>query len=99
MLRFPRMKSVLLAALALALLPALSFGASSAESPIVFVADSRGLTGWRAWCTNLYNENLFYFALLTVILIPVLAVILGSITSYFLARSGINLKSRVLVEH
>jgi hypothetical protein len=66
---------------------------------IVFVADSRGLTGWRAWITNLYNENLFYFALFTVILIPSLAVVLGSITNFFLARSGINLKSRVLAEH
>jgi hypothetical protein len=97
--RFPRMKSALLGWLAHALLPALSFGASSAESPIVFVADSRGLTGWRAWCTNLYNESLFHFALLTVILIPLVALALGSITNFFLVRSGINLKSRALTEH
>ena len=98
-MRFPKVKSTLLTSLALALLPALSFGASGDESPIVFVADSRGLTGWRAWCTNLYNESLFHFALLTVILIPVVALVLGSITSFFLARSGINLKSRAVAEH
>jgi len=78
---------------------ALTFGAGSPATSIVFVADSRGLTGWRAWVTNLYNENLFYFALVTVVLIPTLAVILGSITNFLLARTGINLKSRVLAEH
>ncbi len=96
---FRKMRLAGLATLALMFLPALASGASSEESPIVFVADSRGLTGWRAWCTNLYNENLFYFALLTVITIPVLAFILGSITNFFLSRSGIDLKSRVLAEH
>ena len=99
MVHFPRLKSTLLTSLALALLPALSFGASSDESPIVFVADSRGLTGWRAWCTNLYNESLFQFALLTVIVIPLVALVLGSITNFFLVRTGINLKSRALAEH
>jgi hypothetical protein len=34
-----------------------------------------------------------------VVLIPTLAVILGSITNFLLARTGINLKSRVLAEH
>ena len=84
---------------ALLLSSTLAVGAGSPATSIVVVADSRGLTGWRAWITNLYNENLFYFALMTVILIPALAVILGSITNFILARSGINLKSRVLAEH
>jgi len=98
-MRFSRMKSALLALLALSFSTALGFGPSGEESPIVFVADSRGLTGWRAWCTNLYNESLFQFAVLTVILIPVLAVMLGSIVNFFLVRSGIDLKSRTLAEH
>jgi hypothetical protein len=94
-----KLKSVSLASLLLGCVPAVAFAASSEESAIVFVADSRGLTGWRAWCTNLYNESLFHFALLTVILIPVVALVLGSITNFFLVRSGINLKSRALAEH
>ena len=85
---------------ALLISSALAFAAGGGEAgAIVFVADSRGATGWRAWITNLYNENLFYFALFTVFLIPTLAAILGSITNYILSRSGINLKSRVLAEH
>ena len=93
------MKSAARAMPALLFSCAVAFGAAKEEASIVFVADSRGLTGWRAWITNLYNENLFYFALLTVILIPVLAVVLGSVTNFFLSRTGINLKSRVLAEH
>ena len=89
-----------LAAAAFLLLSAPVQAVSAGEgSPIVFVADSRTLTGWRAWCTNLYNENLFYFALLTVVVIPILALILGSATNFLLSRTGINLKSRVLAEH
>jgi hypothetical protein len=97
--RYLRVKFAWLAWLGLVLLPAVGVAASSDESPIVFVADSRGLTGWRAWCTNLYNESLLDFALLTVVLIPVVALVLGSITSFLLARSGIDLKSRALAEH
>jgi len=98
-MRFRKIKWARLVVPALLFSRALTFGAGSPATSIVFVADSRGLTGWRAWVTNLYNENLFHFALLTVVVIPTLAVILGSITNFFLARSGINLKSRVLAEH
>jgi hypothetical protein len=82
------------------LIPAQAFAAGGGGGEaIVFVADSRRYTGLRAWCTNLYNENLLYFTLLTVITIPTLALILGSLMSFVLARTGINLKSRVLAEH
>ncbi len=98
-MRIQKMKSAGVVVLALLLSRAFALGAASDEAPIVFVADSRGLTGWRAWYTNIYNESLLYFTLLTVILIPVLALILGSIANFFLSRTGINLKSRVLAEH
>ena len=96
LLRYP----LLMAIPAGLLTPALAFAAGGkAVGAMVFVADSRRFTGWRAWSTNLYNENLLYFALLTVVIIPLTAVILGSITSYLLGSLGINLKSRVLAEH
>ena len=89
-----------LLATAFLLLPTVGYAASaSSEAPIVFVADSRSMTGWRAWCTNLYNENLLGFTLLTIVVIPVLALILGTLTNFLLSRTGINLKSRVLAEH
>jgi hypothetical protein len=65
----------------------------------VFVADTRGFSGWQAWWGNLYNESLWYFAVATVLLIPTAGVILGLLTDFFMARIGINLRSRTLAEH
>ena len=73
--------------------------AAPSGHPIVIVADSRRFTGWRAWWTNLYNESHLLFALLTIIIIPSLALVMGALTEFVLARIGINLKSRVLAEH
>jgi hypothetical protein len=73
--------------------------AEGGEEAIVIVADSRRFTGWEAWWTNLYNESHLYFALLTVVIVPLVGAILGSITSMAMSRLGINLKSRELAEH
>ena len=83
----------------LALWPALLCAAGGGGEAIVLVADSRRFTGWKAWWTNLYNESHFLFALLTIVTIPVLGLLLGTITDRLMARLGINLKSRVLAEH
>jgi hypothetical protein len=66
---------------------------------MVLVADSRRFTGWRAWWMNLYNESHLLLALLTVILIPALGLLLGTATDRLMAKTGINLKTRVLAEH
>jgi hypothetical protein len=81
------------------LLPAKVFAAGGGGEAIVIVADTRRFTGWEAWWTNLYNESHLWFALATVIIIPTVGVILGVITDFFMARVGINLKSRELAEH
>ena len=83
--------------LAASQMPCLAAGGGG--EPIVFVADSRPFTGWKAWLTNLYNESHFYFALLTIVSIPLLGLTLGKATGFLMARLGINLKSRVLAEH
>lgn len=80
-------------------LQAAAFAAGPAAEKIVIVADSRRFTGWRAWWMNLYNESHLWFALLTITIIPLLGVLLGVLTDFFMARIGINLKSRVLAEH
>ena len=87
------------AKIVLALTPLLARAAGGSAEAIVLVADSRRFTGWRAWWTDLYNESHLYFALLTVVVIPVLGLILGTVTDLMMARLGINLKSRVLAEH
>ena len=78
----------------LLLLPACLWAADNT----VIVADSRHLTGLRAWWANLYNQSHFQFALLTVVAIPTAGCILGIIADFFMRRVGIDLKSRTLRE-
>jgi hypothetical protein len=93
-----RLVTLLSAAVVWLPLNALAAGGGSAE-PIVFVADSRRFSGWASWFSNLYNESLFYFTVLTVVTIPVLGVVLGTIADLVMARIGINLRSRSVAEH
>jgi hypothetical protein len=81
----------------LALLPAQA--AEGGGERIVLVADSRRFAGWMAWWTNLYNESHLWFAVVTVVTIPLLGLVMGKLTEFVLMRIGINLKSRVLAEH
>ncbi|MGA7578192.1 MAG: DVU0150 family protein [Desulfobaccales bacterium] len=81
------------------LLPGIAAAAGDEESFLVLVADSRKLTGWEAWWANLYNDSHFYFALVTVIIIPVVGLCFGLLADIFMSRIGIDLKSRELAEH
>lgn len=66
---------------------------------IVIVADSRHLTGLAAWWVNLYNESHLYFALLSIVAIPLAGAILGTAADLLMAHLGIDLKSRTLQEN
>jgi hypothetical protein len=55
--------------------------------------------GWEAWWTNLYNESHFFFTLLTVVLIPIVGLIFGTLADIIMGHIGIDLKSRELAEH
>ena len=55
------------------------------------MADTRKFTGWEAWWTNLYNESHLYFALLTVVIIPVVGLIFGVLADMIMSRIGIDL--------
>ena len=63
------------------------------------MADSRKYTGWEAWWANVYNESHVMFALVTIIVIPVCGVILGTVADLVMSTLGIDLKSRKLAEH
>jgi hypothetical protein len=80
------------------LLPSHLLAAEKAGGTVI-VADSRNLTGLTAWWVNIYNESHFYFALLTVVTIPLAGAILGGIADLVMRRSGIDLKSRSLREN
>jgi hypothetical protein len=73
--------------------------AAEKATPVVIVADSRHLSGIAARWVNIYNESHLYFALLTVVSIPLAGAILGLLADFFMGRLGINLKSRKLREN
>ena len=70
----------------------------AAAPDLVLVADTRHLTGIRAWWGNLYNQSHIQFALATIVLIPLVGIILGSLADLGMRCTGIDLKSRVLRE-
>ena len=82
---------------ALVLIPSHLAAAEKARA-MVIVADSRHLTGLAAWWVNIYNESHFYFALLTIVTIPLVGAILGGLADLLIRRIGIDLKSRSLRE-
>jgi hypothetical protein len=84
--------------LTILLLP-VSLLAAEPTDTVVIVADSRKFTGWQAWWANLYNDSHFWFALITIVILPVTALLLGRLTGWLMARLSINLKSRELAEH
>jgi hypothetical protein len=73
--------------------------AAESSDAAVIVADSRKFTGWQARWANLYNESHFWFALVTVVVLPLTALLLGRFTGWLMAHLGINLRSRELAEH
>ena len=93
-------RNIMLCLLAVLLLvPAAALAAGGGGAGIVMVADTRKLTGIMAWWANLYNESHLYFTILTVILIPTIGVIFGTLADFVMHFVGIDLKSRELAEH
>jgi hypothetical protein len=82
------------------LMPTMALAAGGGKiANIVIVADTRGLPAWQAWWANLYNESHLYFTLVTIIIIPVVGVIFGSLADWLMHFIGLDLKSRELAEH
>ncbi len=88
----------LMSLLAILLLPVRLLAAEPSDT-VVIVADSRKFSGWQAWWANLFNESHFWFALITIVILPATALLLGRLTGWLMARLGINLRSRELAEH
>ncbi|MBM4274501.1 MAG: hypothetical protein FJ134_08595 [Deltaproteobacteria bacterium] len=88
-----------LGVMAVLLLPEMVMAAAGKAELLVIVADTRKFTGWEAWWTNLYNESHIWFAVVTVVTIPIVGVILGVLADIVMSRIGIDLKSRELAEH
>lgn len=84
----------------LLLIPAYAIAAGGGPTGnMVIVADTRGLPAFEAWWANLYNESHLYFMVVTVILIPLVGVIFGTIADFFMKMLGLDLEHRELSEH
>ena len=68
------------------------------KAPIVWVADTRNLTGFWGWTTDIYNENLYLYALLTILMMALWGVILGILMDFVMKGIGIDLKKREVKE-
>jgi hypothetical protein len=90
---------VALGVLAWLCLPGIAGAAGPAAAPLVIVADTRIATGWLGWWANLYNESHLLFALVTVIIIPVVGLIFGVLADLIMGHIGLDLRSRELAEH
>jgi hypothetical protein len=88
-----------LVVMAVLLLPEIVLAAGPAAAPLVIVADTRKFTGWEAWWTNLYNESHLLFALLTVVIIPIVGLCFGLVADVVMKGIGIDLEHRDLAEH
>jgi hypothetical protein len=85
--------------MAVLLMPGLALAAGPKAAPLVVVADTRKVSGWMAWWTNLYNESHLMFAIVTVIIIPIVGLIFGILADLVMGKIGLDLRSRELAEH
>jgi hypothetical protein len=85
--------------MAVLLMPGLALASGEKVANLVVVADTRKVGSWMAWWTNLYNESHLAFALLTVIIIPIVGLIFGVLADLIMGHIGLDLKSRELAEH
>ncbi|MDR2819783.1 MAG: hypothetical protein LBB60_04560 [Desulfovibrio sp.] len=73
--------------------------AAAKRADVVIVADTRQLDGLMRLWAEMYNESHLTFAIMTMLIIPVMGCVLGVIADFFMSKIGINLKSRELAEH
>ena len=69
-----------------------------AAMPGLAVADTRKLDGILYWWAEMYNESHFFFAILTMLIIPIVGCILGWLADLVMSHIGIDLKHRELAE-
>ncbi|MBF0390482.1 MAG: hypothetical protein HQK71_10310 [Desulfamplus sp.] len=81
------------------LMPQTLLAAGEKAELVVIVADTRGITGIMHWWGALYNDSHLYFSLLTIVLIPVIGLIFGTIADIVMKAIGIDLEHRDLAEH
>ena len=81
-------------------LPAMAWAAGGTASELVVVADTRRISGGiMKYFANLYNTNILLFAVWAVVLTAAYGCFLGLLMDVIMSRTGLDLKSRKIVEH
>ncbi len=69
-------------------------------SELVVVADTRVLdSGMMRYFADLYNNNIVMFAIWATVLTALYGAFLGFLMDFIMSRTGLDLKSRKIVEH
>jgi len=80
--------------------PSLVWAAGEKASQLVVVADTRVIQNAALkYFADLYNTNIWLFAVWAVVLTAVYGCFLGLLMDFIMARTGLDLKSRKIVEH
>jgi hypothetical protein len=74
-----------------ALLPSLARAGGEGAADLVVVADTRVLSGFSLYLANLYNEDVWMFAVWAVVLTALLGGFLGILMDAFMSRIGLDL--------
>lgn len=69
------------------------------DAPIVVVADTRVVHGVMRYFSNLYNTDILLFAVWAVVLTAAYGCFLGVLMDKLMGMTGLDLKSRKIVEH
>lgn len=86
--------------MALTMIPDALWAAGGKASELVVVADTRVLgDGVMRYFADLYNTNITMFAVWAVVLTAVYGCMLGVLMDKLMALTGLDLKSRKIVEH
>jgi len=81
-------------------LPSALWAGGEKSSDLVVVADTRVLhSSILKYFSELYNTNIVLFALWAVILTAFYGCLLGVLMDLIMSRTGLDLKSRKIVEH
>ena len=70
------------------LAPSLALAAKKAD--VVIVADTRKLDGILYWWAEMYNESHFLFAIVTMIIIPLVGCVLGWLADIVMSHIGVR---------
>jgi ABC-type Fe3+ transport system permease subunit len=81
------------------LLPRIVLASGDKASNLVVVADTRRLTGIMHYFSDLYNSDIVIFAIWTVVLTAAMGCVLGFLMDFIMSRTGLDLKSRKIIEH